>query len=143
LNPRAGVSNYTLWRNGQLLGRVRISFPVANNKAGIGGMLEVEEAFTDIAELMQHSWPTLPGRTFQSLTADAPSHVVLREMSEAEAQGLPPERILVIRDSAGEDMVFKFLSIMRLPGPIPNRGELFEECQQRGIAPSPWMLLAH
>jgi hypothetical protein len=64
-------------------------------------------------------------------------------MSEAEAQGIPPERILTIRDAAGTSVPLKFLSIHRLPGPIPDRGELIDVCRERGITPSPWLILAH
>ena len=144
LTSRAGIANLTLWRNGQLLGRVRISFPIANNKAGIAGMLEVEEAFSDIEEMIQSSSPMLPGtRTFQSSLRDAPSHVALREMTEAESQGVPKERLLIIRDADGAPMPLTFVMIHRMPGPIPDRGELFDVCRERGITPSPWMLSAH
>jgi hypothetical protein len=147
LGPRAGVVNYTLWRNGQLLGRVRISFPIANNDAGIGGMFEVDEAFTDIDEMMQISPPVLPGSpTLQSLLRDAhhgPGPVALRELSDEEAQGVPPERMLIIRDAAGVALPFRFLMIKRMPGPIPDRGKLVDACREHGITPSPWMLLAH
>ena len=147
MGPRAGVVNYTLWRNGQLLGRVRISFPIANRDAGIAGMLEVDEAFSDIDEMMQSSPPMLSGSpTFQSLSRDAhqgPGPVALRELSEEEAQGVPPERMLIIRDAAGVALPCRFLMIQRLPGPMPDRGELVDVCRECGITPSPWMLLAH
>jgi hypothetical protein len=144
MRSRAGTSDVTLWRNGQRLGRVRISFSIENNKAGIAGMLEVDEAFSDIEEMMQSSPPMLSGtRTFQSSLRDAPSHVALREMTEAESLGVPRERLFIIRDAAGAPMPFKFLMIHRMPGPIPDRGELFDVCRERGITPSPWMLSAH
>lgn len=144
MSSRAGISDITLWRNGQLLGRVRISFPVSNNKAGIAGMLEVEDAFDDIEEMMQSS-SLLPSgtRTFQSSLRDAPSRVVLREMTEAESLGVPQERLLVVRDADGGAMPFKFLMIQRHPGPISGGGELLDVCRERGITPSPWILLAH
>ena len=141
---RAGITDITLWRNGQRLGRVRISFPIADNKAGIAGMLEVEETFSDIEEMMQSSSLMLSGaRTFQFSTRDASSHVALREMTEAESLGVPQERLFIMRDADGAVMPFKFLMIHRLPGPVPDRGELFDVCRERGITPSPWMLSAH
>jgi hypothetical protein len=147
LGPRAGVVNYTLWRNGQLIGRVRISFPMANSDTGIAGMLEVDEAFTDIDEMMQSSPPGLSGSpVFQSLLRDAhqgPGPVALRELSEEEARGVPAERMLIIHDSAGVAVPFRFLMIQRIPAIIPDRGELVDLCRERGITPSPWILLAH
>lgn len=126
---------------------MRISFPVANSNAGIAGMLEVDEAFSDIDDMMQSSPPMVPGGpTFQSLLRDAhqgPGPVALRELSEEEARGVPPERMLIIRDSAGAALPFRFLMIQRISGPVPDRGELVDVCRERGITPSPWILLAH
>jgi hypothetical protein len=136
--------NFTLWRNGVLLGRVRIPFSVSNSASAFCGMLEVEPAFADIEPLMQHTSPFMAGKpVLQSLMKDAhrgPGPVALKELTPEQARGLPADRILEVRDDTGTRIPIQFLSIDRLWDTAPTEGELFDVCRERGIAPSPWTL---
>lgn len=144
MDSEAGIVDYSLWRDGQRLGRLRISFPVANNESAIFGMLEVDEAFTDIEEITQVMPPMSPINTvFQSIGGSAPERVVLRELSKEEARGVAPDRVLIMRDAAGASVPFKFLMIHRMPGLTDPRGKVFEVCRSRGIVPSEWVVSAH
>jgi hypothetical protein len=143
-----GTVNFTLWRNDTLLGRVRIPFP-STDSTGVCGMLEVEPAFADIAELMQVRSPFEAGRPVtQTLLRDVPhghqgSSVELREATAEEARGLPRDQILDVRDESGAWMEADFLVIKRLEGPtVSDRSELAGICNTRGIQLSPWMLAA-
>ncbi len=134
--------DYSLWRGGALMGRVRIPFP--SNSDGIFGMLEVEPGFADIEELMQVRDPWLPnGPIRQSLLRDAhrgPGPVALRELPAEEQRGLRPEQVFEVRDAAGVGIAYDMLMITKFPEPIPRHGELVDVCGAHGIRPSPWVL---
>jgi hypothetical protein len=141
MSTEVGTVNYTLWRNAELLGRVRIPLPTSD---GIFGMLEVEQSFRDIEPLMQICDPfSESGRVFISFLRDAhrgPGPVALRELSPEEARGAAPERVFSVRDENGEHLEIDFLTIDRYADPIPEQGELVELCRKRGIRVSPWIL---
>jgi hypothetical protein len=143
MTGEVGTVNYSLWRNGVLLGRVRIPFP-CNDEKSLFGMLEVESTFADIDELMQTRSPFLPGRpVMQTLMRDAhhgPGPVALREATEQEARGVPAEAVLEVRDESGAAIDVDMLLIARMPGPIPDRGEIVDICRAYSIPISPWTL---
>ena len=142
-SPRELV-DYTLWRDGVLLGRMRIPFPTDDDS--IFGMLEVEPAFTDIDEMMQSRLSLFPGSPIvQNLTKDAhpgPGPIALQPMTPELQRGTPPERVLELRDATGETHIPRMLIIWRTPDDHMGRGELFDICQERGITMSPWILSA-
>ncbi len=144
MTRHVGHVNFTLWRNGALLGRVRIPFPVMNSDSAFFGMLEVEPTFADIEPLMQHTEPFMAGNpVLQSLTKDAhrgPGPVALKELTPEQARGLPADLILEVRDDTGTRIPIQFLSIDRQWDTVPTEGELVDICRERGIAPSRWTL---
>ena len=136
---------YTLWRGGVLLGRVRVPFPTSSPGL-LAGMLEIESAFSDVDEIMQ-SWPPFPGSpVFASRKSEVrrgSGAVALRELTPEDAAGIPPDRILEVRDQHGQPVVTDLIGIDLLPDELMAQGELFDICVKREIPISRWSLVAH
>jgi hypothetical protein len=145
--PEATTIDFTLWRAGVLLGRLRIGFPTSGKKPGIFGMLEVEPAFTDVDEIMQTHMEGLPGApVFQSFLRDAhrgPGPIALKPLTPEQALGVPRDQAFLIRDAAGAEVPLSFLMIQRYPADMTEESQLIAVCRERGIAPSAWMLVAY
>ena len=136
---------YTLWRGGVLMGRVRVRFPTSSPDL-LAGMLEIESAFSDVDEIMQ-SWPPFLGApVFESRKSDArrgSGAVALRELTREDASGIPPARVLEVRDQRGQPVVTDLIGIDLLPDELMAQGELFDICVKREIPISRWSLVAH
>jgi hypothetical protein len=146
--------NYTLWRNGELLGRMMVPFPT-HDPDGIFGMLHPTPAYADISVLMQTRYPHLPhAPTVQHrfpLTSydEAPSHgphtsVELSQLTTGEARGVAPEAILELHDADGRTVLMDVITVSNIPLPPGEpQGEMFDLCASLGVAFSAWMLAAH
>lgn len=136
---------YSLWRNGELMAELVVSFPVS--KPGmVSGMLSIAERFTDIREIMQSRVRIFPGAPvfIHHITDEDRAQagfVALSPMSTEQALGAPPAEQFELRDDHGEPMVADSIWIRRIEIP-DGAGELPDACHAVGLSGAGWMIIA-
>jgi hypothetical protein len=115
----------SLWRNGIRLGDIFVPGKASSDPAAISGMLRPTPAFAGIEPMVQSRMPhvtrraDVPGcdrafhlrdrpRLRQQPEAQALEKELL-PMSEEEVRGVPPEKLLEIRDDEGRTVQCNFL----------------------------------
>jgi len=109
----------SLWRDGQLVGRVVLELPSTD---GIAGVFVPTVAFDDLAPLMQIRLgiPSAPSIMQVPMTGPhARGPVALDRLSTTEAGGVPRHLRLELRDPAGVPIAHRLIAIDRLP-PAPH-----------------------
>jgi hypothetical protein len=120
--------SYTLWRNGRLLGELVREFQ-AKSPSFTMGFLAPTPDFIDVGVLHQHwipEWPSgpvvqlrlpLPAPIESAADDDAPWQCcVPRQPLSKNAGVVPPEDVLVIRDTAGDVVLTQTIMVNRVAG---------------------------
>jgi len=137
---------YSLWRNGEHLGDVVLPLPTSDLRPSVFGVFVPTAAFDDIAPIMQVRPPFIPGSpVFETslLGPSTPGPIALTPMSAEEAKGIPPARILELRDPDGLAQLVQMLTLRRLdatPGKHPN--VVAAACADAQVPYSEWYLHA-
>jgi hypothetical protein len=131
---------YTLWRNGTLLGELVVEYPTTSSNF-VGGMFVPTTAFTERSGLVQGHWPDPAATLFQEPFAPPNSHGQPVPLRPSRSGGVPPERVLEVRDARNEVLATDFIMLSETTELAPEPGtKLFEACAARGVPFSPWML---
>ena len=139
---------YSLWRNGQLLGKVHVVFPTVEPDL-VGGMLHPVPEYGDIEPLIQLRMDHLTGRPVlqQSIVGygvpERPTNgrreSALRRLGVEVAGGVESACVLELRDGNDQPLELGMLSLQRVDD-RENRGEVRTACEQLGVGFSPWYL---
>lgn len=135
---------YSLWRNGELIGRILPEYP-SDSPHLIVGMLQPTSAFPDVGPLMQHHDDILPGRpVFEDRIKPekrAPSEkkirvmVPLKPMSAEQMRGIAPELVIEVRDDKNQPVRIDGVFILEGPNAADDVLELCGHC---GVDYTPW-----
>jgi hypothetical protein len=147
----------SLWRNGIRLGDLIPPAKFSGDPGAISGVLRPTPAFAGIEPMIQSRMTTLPSApTFQGVIERQvlePAHgsgnnpvprkvaKELQPLSEEEARGVPPEKLLEIRDDDGRTLQCDFISLTCLDVP-PDELEEVEKHLGPGTR-EVWMVMAH
>ena len=146
---------FSLWRGDHALGQIHLREPFADEQ--VAGVLLLEPGAQDLQGMMQTRLATTPGGpVFQSpiepdIVAERlsrPSNsrsgpVALRRLSEEEAQGVPREGQLRIRDQDGAELSTRLIMLQetRLSPDAPMR-DIAKLPQGAVVRGSVWSVLA-
>ena len=136
--------NYSLWRNGELLGELVLPLP-ASSPGLIAGILKPTSAFADITPLTQIRMPHLTGAPVLEafLTDLANGPYALEPLTAEAAAGIAPAAILELR-ATGESVPIDSIWIERIPlPPAGSPGEFADACVRCGLEGTAWVVSAH
>ena len=138
---------YSLWRAGVMLGRITPELP-HDVPGTIIGILQPTAAFSSEHALIQSTWTDLSGSPTwqQPIPKPAPSgessdrlvSVSPRVLSEADC--VPIDQLLELRDSSGKTIVTGSITVMELP--LANDIGIARLCAAAGVPCTGWYATA-
>ena len=145
----AELLDYELFRNGVVVGRIRLGVPEESRPQGmVLGMLEPTAEFDDIRQMIQTHVRTLPGQpVFQHDVPGGRSPVGHDWVSGGRLNpvvlpGVPPERVLTLHRVSGEIVEVDAIIIGRMDDQVTIVA-LRDFCLAHGLEISPWNFVAH